>query len=186
MGMWKCAWRALWEIPKCSNSSCYKKTQEGESSELFGKRRVHRVTVSFLTSPVEEGWGCFTSSLGTLGEQLMQIGSACNRGDLIGLASGLIGFPGGASGNESACQCRRHRFQHWVRKIPWRRKWLPTLVFLLGKSHGRRSLEGYSPWGLKELDMTEQLSTQWLINLTLYHSEQGKRELEDSKAEKGT
>ena len=45
----------------------------------------------------------------------MQIGSACNRGDLIpssdiGLASGLIGFPGGASGKESACQCRRYRF----------------------------------------------------------------------------
>ena len=121
----------------------------------------------------------------------MQIGSACNRGDLIpssdiGLASGLIGFPGGASGKESACQCRRHRLQHWFRKIPWRRKWLSTPVFLLGKSHGQRSLEGYSPWGLKELDMTEQLSTQWLINLTLYHSEQGKRELEDSKAEKGT
>ena len=57
---------------------------------------------------------------------------------------------------------------------------------LLEQSHGQRSLEGYSPWGLKELDMTEQLSTQLLINRTLYRSEQGKRELENSKAEKGT
>ena len=57
---------------------------------------------------------------------------------------------------------------------------------LAGKSHGQRSLAGYSPWGRKELDMTEWLSTQWLINPTLHHSEQGKRELEDSKAEKGT
>jgi len=65
------------------------------------------------------------------------------------------------SGKESACQCRRHRrhrFNPWVRKISWRRKWQPTPVFLPGKSHGQRSLVGYSPWGLKELDMTERLS----------------------------
>ena len=43
---------------------------------------------------------------------------------------------GGASGKKSACQCRRrkrHRFDPWVRKIPWRRKWQPTPVFLPGK-----------------------------------------------------
>jgi len=37
----------------------------------------------------------------------------------------------------------------WVRKIPWRSAWQLTLVFLLGKSHGKRSLAGYSPWGHK-------------------------------------
>ena len=42
-----------------------------------------------------------------------------------------------------------------VGKIPWRRKWQPTPVFLLGKSHGQRSLAGYSLWGHEELDMTE-------------------------------
>ena len=42
-------------------------------------------------------------------------------------------------------QCRRPEFNPWVRKIPWRRKWQPTLVFLPGKSHGQRSLVGYSP-----------------------------------------
>ena len=42
-----------------------------------------------------------------------------------------------------------------VRKIPWSRKWQPTLVFLSGKFHGERSLVGYSPWGRKESDMTE-------------------------------
>ena len=47
----------------------------------------------------------------------------------------------------------------WVRKIPWRRTWQPTLVFLPGKSPGQRSLEGYSPWGHKESDTAEQLST---------------------------
>jgi len=43
-----------------------------------------------------------------------------------------------------------------VRKIPWRRKWQPTPVFLPGKSHGERSLVGYSEWGPKEADMTGQ------------------------------
>ena len=46
-------------------------------------------------------------------------------------------------------------FSPWVEKIPWRRKWQPTLVFLPGKSHGERSLAGYSPWSRKELDMAE-------------------------------
>ena len=50
-------------------------------------------------------------------------------------------------GNESACQCRRHRFGPWVGKIPWKRKWQPTLVLLPRESHGQRSLVGYSPWG---------------------------------------
>ena len=49
------------------------------------------------------------------------------------------------------------RFDLWVGKIPWRRKWQPTPVFLPGKSHGQRSLSGYSPWGCKESDMTYQL-----------------------------
>ena len=61
----------------------------------------------------------------------------------------------GLSGKEPACQCR---FNPWVRKIPWRRKWQPTPVFLPGESHGQRSLGGYSPRGHKESDMTEVLS----------------------------
>ena len=46
----------------------------------------------------------------------------------------------------------------FVRKILWRRKWLPTPVFLLGKFHGQKSLVGYSPWGHKESDMTKGLT----------------------------
>ena len=71
------------------------------------------------------------------------------------LAGLTRGIQGGASGNESTCQCRRykrHVFNPRVRKIPWRRKWQPTQVFLPGKSH-------YSPWGLKALDTTEWLIT---------------------------
>ena len=50
---------------------------------------------------------------------------------------------------KSACKCRRCRrcrFDSWARKIPWRRKWQPTPVFLPGESPGQRSLAGYSPW----------------------------------------
>ena len=51
----------------------------------------------------------------------------------------------------------RHGFDPWDGKIPWRREWQPTLVFLPGKSHGWRSLVGYSPQGRKESDTTERL-----------------------------
>ena len=62
----------------------------------------------------------------------------------------------------NACRHKRCEFDLWVRKIPWRRKWQPTPVFLLGESHGQRSLAGYSPRGRKESDMTEQLHTHTL------------------------
>ena len=68
------------------------------------------------------------------------------------------GFPGGASSKEPNYQYRRHKrcgFDPWVSKIPWSRKWQPTPVFLLGESHGQRSLVGYSPWGHTESDRTE-------------------------------
>ena len=55
-------------------------------------------------------------------------------------------------------QCRRPRFDPWVWKIPWRREWLPTPVFLPGEVRGQRSLAGYSPRGHKESHTTEQLT----------------------------
>ena len=66
-------------------------------------------------------------------------------------------FPGGSDGRVVCLQCRRPGFNPWVRKIPCRRKWHPTPVLLPGKSHGRRSLVGYSPGGHKESDKTERL-----------------------------
>ena len=65
----------------------------------------------------------------------------------------LQGSPGWLNCKVSACQCRRlrrHRFDPWIKKIPWRRKWQPT-VFLAekSKSHGQRRLAGYSRWGRK-------------------------------------
>ena len=67
-------------------------------------------------------------------------------------------------------QCRRPGFDPLVWRIPWRREWQPTPVFLPGESHGQRSLEdkrlGYSPWGRKELDMTEQVSLSFIALFT--------------------
>ena len=62
------------------------------------------------------------------------------------------GFPGSSVVKKSTCQCKRHGFNPRVRKIPWRRKWQHTPVFLTGKSHGQRSLAGYSPWGHKRVN----------------------------------
>ena len=76
-----------------------------------------------------------------------------------------MGFPGGTSGKESAFKCRRHKthgFDPWVGKIPWRRKWQPTPVFLPGKSHGQRSLVGYSPCGHR-VGHDRTLNATWYV-----------------------
>ena len=67
------------------------------------------------------------------------------------------------SGKESTCRSRRPRFDPWLRKIPWRRKWPPTPVFLPGKSHGQRNLVDYCPWSHKRAGhdlMTEFIENQ--------------------------
>ena len=65
------------------------------------------------------------------------------------------------SGKESTCQYRRYRrcrFDPWVGKIPWKRKWQPTLVFLPGESHGQRSLVGFGTLGRKKLGTTDHMN----------------------------
>ena len=57
-----------------------------------------------------------------------------------------LGLSWWRSDKESTCQCRRCGFDPWFRKIPWRRKWQPTPVFLPGEFQGQKSLAGYSPW----------------------------------------
>ena len=68
------------------------------------------------------------------------------------------GFPGGSDDKESACQCRRPRFNPWVGKIPWRRKWQPTPVFLPGEFHRQRTLTGY-----RTLNLTTKTSTRYKL-----------------------
>ena len=68
------------------------------------------------------------------------------------------GLPLWVNGKELACQCKRYKrrgFYPWVGKIPRRRAWQTTPVFLPGESHGQRNLEGYSPWDHKDSDTTE-------------------------------
>ena len=55
----------------------------------------------------------------------------------------------------NAGDTRHLGFDPWVGKIPWRRAWQPTPVFLPGETHGQRNLASYGPWGCKESDMTE-------------------------------
>ena len=72
----------------------------------------------------------------------------------------MWGFPGVTSSKESTCQCRRLKrnvFDPWVKKILWRREWLPNLVLLCGKFHGQQSLAGYSPWG-------RRVGKDWVTN----------------------
>ena len=82
----------------------------------------------------------------------------------------ILEFPWWFHGKESTCQYRRrkrHGFDPWVRKIPWKRKWQPIPAFLPGKSHGQRSLAGYSPWDQKESNMTEWACTHAFLLLWL-------------------
>ena len=68
----------------------------------------------------------------------------------------------------------RPRFSPWIGKIPWRRRWQPTPVFLPGKSHGQRTLVGYSPWGCTDLGTTEQLHV--LENIILSEKNQAEKD----------
>ena len=79
------------------------------------------------------------------------------------------GLPWWFSGKESACQGRRLRFNPWVRKIPWIRKWQPTPVVLPGKSHGQRSLDGYSPSGSRVWHNLATKQQQWKKMIPVTH-----------------
>ena len=85
-----------------------------------------------------------------------------------------MGFPGGTSGKEPACQCRRQKrrgFDPWLWKIPWRRTWQPTLVFLPGKSHGERSWAGYRHLvAISKADVSQHTHTHWRLTSLLFCS----------------
>ena len=84
----------------------------------------------------------------------------------IKLSSFVFGLPCGSVVKKSAFDARaaRNFFQSLGQEDPWRRAWQPTLVFLPGEFHGQRSLVGSSPWGHKELDMTEVTNTHdWVF-----------------------
>ena len=94
-------------------------------AEGAGGSSVHPNPLSSSTAPAAQTWP---------GHSWFNI----NRDDLPWGA--WFGLSRWLSGKESSCQWRRCGFDPWVGKIPWRRKWLPTPVFLPGESRGLRSL----------------------------------------------
>ena len=81
---------------------------------------------------------------------------------LLNLGQALMGFPHSASRKESICQFRRWKrwgFDLWIRKIPWRKKWQPTPVFLAWKIPWTEEPGGLQSMGHKESDMTKHMHT---------------------------
>ena len=85
------------------------------------------------------------------------------------------GCPGGLDSKEIACNTGDPGLIPGGVKIPWRRKWQATPVFLPGESHGQRSLVGYSPWGCKELDRTESLPLIYILTWGFPGGSDGKK-----------
>ena len=95
-----------------------------------GEGNVNPLQYSCLENPMDRGAWCDIQSIGSqrIGHNRMTNTFTC------------AGFPRCISGKEPACQCRRHErhgFYPWIGRIPWRRAWQPTLVFLPGESHGQ-------------------------------------------------
>ena len=89
-----------------------------------------------------------------------------------------LGFPNGSAA-KNPLQCRRNRIKPWMGKIPWRRKWQSTPVFLPGKSHGQKSLAGYRPWGCKRVRHDFVTKQQWItlaiLLKTVYKKQESSR-----------
>ena len=90
----------------------------------------------------------------------------------LALSISFYGHTRQLSGKESACQCRRYGFNPWVRKIPWRRAWQSTAVFMPREFHGQRSLASYSPWDHKD-------TTEWLTLSLFTFSNIKKKKLQE-------
>ena len=119
---------------------------QGSLNSYLGKRQEEKTWP--LPSVEDTTESCILRTTSQLSESRLVGPAYCIVPTLAG------GFPGGSVGRVYLL-CGRPGFDPWVRKMPWRREWLPTVVFLPGKFHGQRSLEGCSPWTHKELDMTE-------------------------------
>ena len=76
------------------------------------------------------------------------------------------GLPWWLSREGICLRCKRRGFNPCVRKIPWRKEWQPTPVFLPGEFHGQRNLMGYSPWSHKESGTTDQLRISLFLNVS--------------------
>ena len=131
-----------------SISSSFSWVPKRKRKDLPFNRSIEEVSTLITKSRVTvpwEGWEVWDR----IGREELQRGTR----KLLGWHICLLGFPGAASGKEPTCRCRRHKRQWFnprIGRIPWRRAWQPTPVFLPGKSLGQRSLDSYSPLDHKE------------------------------------
>ena len=123
-----------------------------------GEENGNSLQYSCLDNPMDRG--VWRATVHGVGKSRTPLSDSAHEG--VFTIARIIGnvtksVPSGSAGKKFTCQCRRRRFDFWVRKIPWRTKWQFTPAFLPGKFHGLRSPVGYSPWGRKESDTTERL-----------------------------
>ena len=113
----------------------------------YFKEATNLITFTFLCSLTRSWWRQSTLDISKWADFCLLFGA----------------FSGGISGKETACQCRKRkrlRFDSWVGKMPWRRKWHLIAVFLPAESHGQKSMEGYTVHGVaKNWTQLKQLST---------------------------
>ena len=122
-------------------------------SLLVGKKRLKKsMNVHIHLNTQTENRVCINSSQWI--KDGLEPGGLFEGAIFFGGWEGTLNLPWWLRWQIICLQCRRPGFSPWVGKIPWRRKWRPTPIFLPGESHGQRRLEGYSPWGHKESDTT--------------------------------
>ena len=110
------------------------------SNSLFGSKNM-----SLQNQDISTGnWNCFLPFKFYVHKIISCLHSSLHYNCMV-ILTNRRGFPGGTSGKETACQCRRHTLDFWVGKIPRRRARQPAPFFLPGESHEQRSMVGYSP-----------------------------------------
>ena len=145
-GHWRCK-----EMKTLENSQPKRALASGLESLMRGKTQVFNQPRGAATSLLD--------AQKRLPRRKNISGSSSQAGTPGYIVSKMQSFPGGSNGKESACNAADLRFNPWVGKIPWRREWQPTPVFLPGEFCGQRSLGGHSPWGCKESDTNEATNT---------------------------
>ena len=153
-------WSALWDQDSIPSLGLLIRGRAGPSCPFTGSVRCCRDSTlkpawTYLWSS-PHFWSEWINCPGLVPEWGVSSVTACvlQTNEVLGSCVASCGLPWQLSGKEPVWQCRRCRrrgFHPWVGKIPWRRKWQSTPIFLPGKSHGQRNLVGSSPWDLKRV-----------------------------------
>ena len=142
-------------------------TQELEKCKWRLKTLSHKTENSGTRVLVSKGDAVTYENLSLLGSVDEQVSRYGGKGIYYKVTAG---FPGGASGKESPCQCWRHKrrgFHPWVERSPGEGNGNPLQSSCLENSIGQRSLVGYSPWCCKESDTTEWLTLTFIVLMSI-------------------